>query len=374
MGEINIIAEEVFFMNKTGLQLDFLLGAVSPMGFYGYFEQFTGNSGGMHTVLIKAGPGCGKSTLMKKIAGRLIEKGCDAELIHCSSDPESLDGVICREMNFCILDATAPHTLEPMYPIVCEEVLSLYHLIDREKIQKNKDEAVTLFKRCSSLQERSARYITAAGSLIADSARVAHCATDFEKAQDFAKQLCRKYIPKADGTGTESVRLLSAVILNGHIFYSDTVSKLCPEKLVILHDEYGAASAHILKYIRNNALEKGHDIITCYCPMSPNEKIEHIIIPALKTGFITDNFYHSMPASKTRVIHCTRFMNKELLTMRRQRLRFNRKAADELFSQANMLQREAKENHDMLENHYKAAIDFSAVSSLCEQLLQRLGI
>lgn len=361
-------------MNKTGLQLDFLLGAVSPMGFYGYFDQFSGTGGGIHTVLIKAGPGCGKSTLMKKIAERLIKKDCDAELIHCSSDPESLDGVICREMNFCILDATAPHTLEPMYPVACEEILSLYHLIDKEKMKQCKDEAVTLFKRCASLQERSARYITAAGSLIADSGRVAHCATDFEKAQEFAKQLCKKYIPKADGTGTESVRLLSAVTLNGHIFYRDTINKLCTEKLIVLHDEYGAASAHILKYIRSNALEKGQDIITCYCPMSPNEKAEHIIIPSLKTGFVTANAYHSVPGAKQRVIHCTRFMNKELLNLRRQRLKFNKKAADELFSQANILQREAKENHDKLEGYYKAAIDFNGVGKLCDDLLIRLGL
>ena len=53
--------------------------------------------------------GCGKSTLLRRIAAHLEEQGETVELIHCSSDPDSLDGVICGARKFSVVDATPPH-------------------------------------------------------------------------------------------------------------------------------------------------------------------------------------------------------------------------------------------------------------------------
>ena len=48
----------------------------------------------MQMYLIKSGPGCGKSTLMKRLAIKAEQKGEPIQRIHCASDPDSLDGVI----------------------------------------------------------------------------------------------------------------------------------------------------------------------------------------------------------------------------------------------------------------------------------------
>jgi hypothetical protein len=45
--------------------IDFFLGATTPAGFRGYFEPLR-REPGMQMLLIKSGPGCGKSTLMKR--------------------------------------------------------------------------------------------------------------------------------------------------------------------------------------------------------------------------------------------------------------------------------------------------------------------
>ena len=47
--------------------IDFFLGATTPAGFKGYFEPLR-HEPGMQMYLIKSGPGCGKSTLMKRLA------------------------------------------------------------------------------------------------------------------------------------------------------------------------------------------------------------------------------------------------------------------------------------------------------------------
>ena len=76
-------------------ELDFFLGALSPTGFSSYYTQVVKDAETQTSALLKAGPGCGKSTLLRRIAAHLEEQGETVELIHCSSDPDSLDGVIC---------------------------------------------------------------------------------------------------------------------------------------------------------------------------------------------------------------------------------------------------------------------------------------
>jgi len=58
--------------------IDFFLGATTPAGFKGYFEPLR-HEPGMQMYLIKSGPGCGKSTLMKRLARAAEQRG---ELTH----------------------------------------------------------------------------------------------------------------------------------------------------------------------------------------------------------------------------------------------------------------------------------------------------
>ena len=143
--------------------VDFFLGATTPAGFKGYFEPLR-HEPGMQLYLIKSGPGCGKSTLMKHIAQAAEQKGERIEKIHCASDPDSLDGVIFPEKRQAILDATAPHTMEPDAPGADEVVVSLYHTIDAGKLSLHREEVKALFARNASLRSRAARYIASAGS------------------------------------------------------------------------------------------------------------------------------------------------------------------------------------------------------------------
>ena len=117
--------------NLRNDSVDFFLGATTPAGFKGYFEPLR-HEPGMQMYLIKSGPGCGKSTLMKRLAQAAEQQGQPIEKIHCASDPDSLDGVVFLQKHAAILDATAPHVVEPDAPGADEIVVSLYHTIDAE--------------------------------------------------------------------------------------------------------------------------------------------------------------------------------------------------------------------------------------------------
>ena len=221
--------------------IDFFLGATTPAGFKGYFEPLR-HEPGMQMYLIKSGPGCGKSTLMKRLARAAEQRGELTQRIHCASDPDSLDGVILPGQHRAIVDATAPHVVEPDAPGADEVVVSLYHTIDAEKLHQCTDEVKALFARNALLRSRAARYIASAGSLLLDSRRAEACSANFDKVRRYVKRLCTRVMPRTEGIGSEELRLLSAVTPKGEMFYQGTAQALA-DKFIVFRDDYGAVSA-----------------------------------------------------------------------------------------------------------------------------------
>ena len=72
----------------------FFLGANTPGGFVGYIDDLYDAKDGWQAYIIKSGPGTGKSSLMRAVLDKLTDLGQEAEVICCSSDPNSLDGVL----------------------------------------------------------------------------------------------------------------------------------------------------------------------------------------------------------------------------------------------------------------------------------------
>ena len=352
--------------------VDFFLGTTTPAGFKGYFEPLR-QEPGMQMYLIKSGPGCGKSTLMKRLAVKAEQKGEPIQRIHCASDPDSLDGVIFLDKRAAIVDATAPHVMEPDAPGAEEQVVSLYHTLDADALHAHADEVKRLFAQNTALRSRAARYIASAGSLLLDSRRAEACSANFEKVRRYVKRLCTRLLPRTEGTASEELRLLSAITPKGMVFYRGTVEALA-DRYVVFRDDYGAVSRLLLELIRAEALARGYHIITCPCAMHPDDKIDHLFIPALRLAFLTDNRWHPVQLPGVQAVRCTRFVDRENLSAFRARLRFNDRAASELIDQAVALMAQAKNCHDELETYYRAAVDFDQVNAVAANCQKILGL
>jgi hypothetical protein len=93
--------------------IQYFLGANSPTGFYSLYDHLLSPEEARAIYILKGGPGCGKSTLMRKIGAWAEETGLETEYILCSGDPDSLDAVILPAVGAAIVDGTAPQGVVP---------------------------------------------------------------------------------------------------------------------------------------------------------------------------------------------------------------------------------------------------------------------
>ncbi len=359
----------VFFMVETKNSMDFFMGALSPAGgFRGYFHHLD-QQPDLWMYLIKAGPGCGKSTMMKRLAER---SGQYVERLHCSSDPDSLDGVIFPKNNAAIIDATAPHIVEPNYPGAKQTVVSLFDTLDDQILKEHSTEIIQLFDRCSELQKSANRCISSASLLLHEQQMIALSALDHKKLSGYTEHLAQRLLPSTGKTGKEHLRLLSAVTPKGVVCYRNSIVAAA-DKIIVFEDEQGAAAQKAISILRNAALQAGYEIYTCLCPLSQSETAEHLLIPSLGLAFVTSNRWHPMQFEQQQTVHCSRFSDKSALACHKNRLRLSRQTVEELLRQTSEYQRQAKSTHDQLEAFYRSAADFGKVEKITQQVAEKIG-
>lgn len=348
------------------------LGANAPKGYYSRFDQLFFAFPRGKCFLLKGGPGTGKSTMLKKFASVLSKKGLSTELIFCSADTDSLDAVITSDGSFVMADATLPHSVEPKYPGVYETSVSLSDCWNEEMLNEHSLEIISLFEKNRKLHEETRRYISAAASLFDEAARLETESVYKEKIEKCAVRICFAEFKKGSHIrGTEKQRFLSAVTDKGVFFFSRTPKILC-DRIYAFEDEAGAASRIFMSTVRKIAIEHGLDIITCKCPIFPDEKIEHIFIPSLRLGFVTLNKRHPLELTPQRIIHSARFLDTKKYARCKKKIRFSLRFGNHLIDEAVNCMKEAKTVHDELESYYISTMDFSKADEKFKEILKTI--
>ncbi len=354
-------------MKKTNQK--YFLASNSCEGFISKFKDCYNPNEDWKAYIIKGGPGTGKSSFMKKVAAAAEKKSEKVVFCPCSSDPDSLDGVILPDKSTVILDGTAPHTLDPAYPAVCEEILNFGEFWDSNKLQ-NTAEIIEITNRNKLLHATAARYLQAAGKLMTDNYKTALVCTKKDKAKNFALKLCQKYIPKTTGNPKEWMRFIGGISPKGLISFPETIEENY-NQVVIIKDHYGAAANIIIEELRTLALQNGYEIVTIKNPFLPSILTDHIIIPSLSLAFATENDFIAFKTDSRRT-HARRFTSIKQLHLSKERLKFNKKATTLLLNSAAETLKKAKAVHDTLESHYISAMNFEKLNDFTEMFCKKL--
>lgn len=354
-------------MSFNGSEKDYFLGGNTPLGFYSYYEHLLRCESARKIYCIKGGPGTGKSTLMKKIADAVRKKGADVELAHCSSDPSSLDGLVIKPAGIALVDGTPPHVVEPRYPGAVEQIINLGDCWSEDNIRPYKENIMKTNERISDCFKRAYRYLASAGHLLDDLEQIDKKSYGGNYISAFEEEIAFlefAELPVSDVRGRERRLFAGAVTPEGVISYAD---KLLEGYKTYVIDGY---CGNALDKINELALSRGFETEKYYCPFSPSERIDHLLVPKLNLAFTVSNKYHGTCKGERIdfTVHCSKYIMEQYRSERE----FAVEEFEKLLGRAVETISAAKQYHDQLEKYYIPAMDFDKAERIYEKTLKEI--
>lgn len=346
------------------MESTFFLGACSPKGFVSCYDTLFSE---IKTInIIKGGSGCGKSTFMRAIASAAQERGIEVSRILCSSDPESLDGVLLPRLSLAYVDGTAPHVLEPKLCGGSMNYINFGQFYDRAAMAGNEEEILL------TQQENQAQYplvtaCLAAADKLTEIFRRCTAKKCYEEELDAISQcLALSCLKPVGDQGQQQRRFLHALTPKGLYFCRKTPAALCP-RIYVLKDNYFQASK-VLVPLAKKAMELGHRCILCCSPLLPDGAPVHLLLPDAGVAFVSEQ--RDLPWSEP--CFCRIDLDSTLPPNLRRELEVYSKVQTTLCDRAVCHLREAKRLHDRMEQLCKPFVDFAAINRLTAQTLEAI--
>lgn len=347
-------------------------GGNTSKGFFSFYSYIISQEEAKRIFILKGGPGVGKSTFMKKISETMVGLGYDTEQMHCSSDNNSLDGVVIPKVGIALIDGTAPHVCDPIHPGVVDEIIHLGDFWNEVGLRKGREQVFKIRKEMGSHFQRTYRYLKAALQMHEDSAVIYSSGISDVKINKIAKEysdILFNGIPDAEKAGRLRCLFASAITPGGLKNYLDDLVTM--DQIYTLTGFPGAGTEKVLEKIKTAALEKGFYTEAFYCAFDP-DKLEHLIIPGLNTALTTSNKYHSTDACAIKKVDFNEMLNSRVLEKNKSVLEYNQKIMEGLLDKAVETLHCAKILHDEMETYYIPHMDFNAVQKCWEKTMQRI--
>ena len=355
---------------QTEPKVCFYLGANSPSGFHSLYDQLIDPEEAQRIYILKGGPGCGKSSLMRRVGEAMEDLGLDVEYIACSGDPDSLDAVVIPALKTALVDGTAPHIMEPRYPGLVEEYVNLGACYDREGLQGVRGALMGCMRGYKGCYQRAYRCLTAAAQIGEDVRALLSSPSLEAKMAKRAKGILSREVKKGGGSGRTVRRFLGGVTWKGVLCQFGTVDALC-RRVYELSDPYGLAHP-MLTQLAAGAAAAGYGLILCPSPLFP-DRLEHVLIPELSLAFVTGTPSLPYPGRPYRRVRLEAMVEPELLRRNKARLKFSRKVAAALTEEAVDALAQAKAMHDRLEELYNPHVDFDRVYRTAREISDTLA-
>lgn len=352
-------------------KIQYFLGANSPSGFYSLYSELLPPETANVIYILKGGPGCGKSTLMRRVAQRAAQAGETVEYILCSGDPDSLDAVVLPRLGAALVDGTAPHVVEPKYPGAVEQYVNLGDCYDRSGLRAIRSEILTCMDGYKAHYQRAYRCLDAASEIQTDvRAMLITPALEEKLAARAHGILSRELKPKhTSSAGCVKQRFLDAISHKGSITLFQTACAQCT-RIYELSDSYGLAHL-MLTHLLAGGIMGGYDMVACPDPMAP-DRLSHLLVPELGLAFLSACPAQPFPGHPSRRLRLDAMVDRELLRRCRARLRFAKKVSSALTGEAVESLAQAKSMHDGLEALYNPYVDFTRVQEMADIISEEL--
>jgi nucleoside-triphosphatase THEP1 len=341
-------------------------------GFHSFYDQIA-PADARRVIILKGGPGVGKSTLMRQVGQHMQDQGYSVEYFHCSADINSLDGVRIPALEVTIMDGTAPHIVDPKYPGAVDEIIHLGDFWLEASIHNHKQQIMATSAAISRQYARAYRFLAAAKIVKQDTRALNREGFHVGRVNETAASLIQSIFghrPVSTDVGRVRRLFASAITANGLLNHLDNLMTPLKHKYILLGSP-GIGKSAVIDKVIGAAVERGFAVEAFHCALEPS-RVEHVIIPALNVAVISADEWHMYAASDAISINFDQFRHVEAVKKNARNLAENAQLINDLLNRAIACLAEAKTLHDQLEEYYVPNMDFTGVETLRAQLIERI--
>ncbi len=357
-------------MGKKGSIRRVYPGGNTYRGFYSFYDYILDQKEANQIVIIKGGPGVGKSLFMKKLGEEMYNRGFDVEYHHCSSDNNSVDGVVFPEIAVAFIDGTAPHVVDPKNPGGVDKIIYFGDYWNEEKLMDKKFNIIKANTEIGRNFKRAYGYLTAAKGVYDNIKENIDEAIDWVKVNKITEQLMSEIFSEttfSDRLGKKRHLFGSAITPDGIKDHLETIVE--PNEVIyLLEGSYDSAQSYIMEKIADVAVNKGYRVELFHNHFIP-EKVDHIVINDLSVAITTSSKFNSI---NNKVICIDSCLSKDLLDQRSGEIKLDIDKCTELINLAVSNITVAKKIHDRMEEYYIPNMDFKEIDKLRVDMLNRI--
>lgn len=335
-------------------------GGNTSQGFYSFYENVL--SGLERIFILKGGPGTGKSSMVRKLGTKYVNKGYDITYLHCSSDTNSLDGVII-DGRFAVVDGTAPHVIDPKLPGIVDEIINLGDCWDREKLLPYKKEITEMRSQITLHYKKAYEFFKEAKKIHDQWENIYLSEMNFDAADEVTRNLIKLIIGNQQGDGGKrSDMFFGAITPDGPVNLYEHLTEVVKTRFIV-KGRPGSGKSTMMKKIAQAALEAGFDTEVYHCSFDPNS-LDMVLIPNLDVVILDGTDPHIFNPQKPMDIVIDMYaicLPIDIDYRRKDELDEITQRYNTTFKEGIPHLREARDLHKEIEKYYIAAMDFNKV-------------
>lgn len=339
----------------------------SAEGFKSYYDRVFDRSRLEHIYIIKGGPGTGKSSFMRDVGEYFEGLGRRVAYYKCSSDPDSLDGVII-DFGVALIDGTAPHSAEPEIAGARDDIIDLGAFWDSSILVDRYEEIYALSRLKNEAYDRAYRYLSACGEILRIEKERAANALRPDKMRAAVVRILER-IGYGDGYSLTPA-LIDSIGMKGRV-RSDSYERAA--ELVWEVSDSFSSGAYFLMALIEMSKRYGQRLYVSYDPITPEYPNAVLLFDSGIAFVLKDRARGAYErAGSVKRINMERFLDMDLLEEKKARHKRNKALCTEISELACDAFSDVARHHFALEAIYRKSMDFAAKErftlSFCERL------
>lgn len=323
----------------------------------GYISFAADNIKHLERVFMLLGaPGCGKSSIIARVAQSLSERGLDVELWQAAAEPGAAEGVIIPELQAAVVDVGFMEYLHPQNLGVVEEVYNLAECWQTDKLRRYHRE----IKELSAAVKQN--MLTEAGLLTVYSQNrpKLYAAPGVRLSEEEIDEIAACLAEKIFAENFRLVRRFFAAVYtaDGWLSYAQEVSAGCRRFLLC------GNAAPVLERIAALSAARGFDIDLYYNALCL-DTLQMLILPQLSVAVLAADLPGLEPLYTDELVD-----DKTMFSGRAEDMA----PEDDQEMQQLLNEQLLKAEKDLadLAAYYTAATDFARVDAICSDILAKL--